>query len=491
MTMTLTRTPTNRSNRSRRSRRSSHSHPKSRPQSQEHPPVKKTESFEAAAAKASKGEATEGPDPLLGFLNHLSPQQSEALDAFKSILKEEQLYTEAHGETPASHDDSTLLRFLRARRFDVKGALDQFQSTEEWRKTNQIDALYQNFDIDSYEEARRVYPQWTGRRDRRGIPIYVFVIKNLNSKNMAAYSSGASTSKTSATHASSKVPARLLRLFALYENMIRFVLPLCSELERPHPETPIVNTTNIVDISGVGLKQFWNLKGHMQDASVLATAHYPETLDRIFIIGAPAFFPTVWGWIKRWFDPVTTSKIFILSASEVKSTLGTFMDPSNIPKQYGGELEWNWGDMPSLDEPAKKLASVLMRVGERGTNDVSAADLSVPVTGDTRTDFVNGPVAWNEETVEIMGSLDGVDRRRTLTISRAKHGRGTDASAGVSTAGSEALAEKEVVINGDGRGGVNMDAVTAGLAALEVDNEKVPEPASAAADKGSPIPTTA
>jgi hypothetical protein len=38
-----------------------------------------------------------------------------------------------------------------------------------------------------------------------------------------------------------------------------------------------------VDINGVGLKQFWNLKSHMQDASVLATAHYPETLDRIFV----------------------------------------------------------------------------------------------------------------------------------------------------------------------------------------------------------------
>ncbi|PGH04924.1 hypothetical protein GX51_03220 [Blastomyces parvus] len=489
--MTLTRTPTNRSTRSRHSRRSSHSHPKSRPQSQELPPVKKSESFEAAAAKASKGDAPEGPDPLLGFLNHLSPQQAEALESFKSIIKEEQLYTEAHGETPASHDDSTLLRFLRARRFDVKGALDQFKSTEEWRKTNQIDALYENFDIDSYEEARRVYPQWTGRRDRRGIPIYVFVIRNLNSKNMAAYSSGASASKTSATHASSKVPARLLRLFALYENMIRFVLPLCSELERPNPESPIVNTTNIVDISGVGLKQFWNLKGHMQDASVLATAHYPETLDRIFIIGAPAFFPTVWGWIKRWFDPVTTSKIFILSASEVKPTLSAFMDPNNIPKQYGGELDWNWGDMPSLDEPAKELAGVLTRVGEKGTNEVSAADLSTPVTGDTKTDFVKGPVAWTGETVEIMGSLGGADRRRTLTIPRAKRGQGNDASAGARTAGSEALAEKEAVTNGDGSGGVTTDSVTAGLAALEMNNEKVPEPASAPAGKGSAIPTTA
>lgn len=100
---------------------------------------------------------------------------------------------------------------------------------------------------------------------------------------MAAYSSGAASTATSATHAGSTVPPKLLRLFALYENMIRFVVPLCSSLPRPNPETPISSTTNIVDISGVGLKQFWNLKGHMQDASVLATAHYPETLDRIFV----------------------------------------------------------------------------------------------------------------------------------------------------------------------------------------------------------------
>lgn len=135
------------------------------------------------------------------------------------------------------------------------------------------------------------YPQWTGHRDRRGIPIYVFVIKNLNSKNMAAYTSNASSSTTSATHKSSSVPPRLLRLFALYENMVRFVLPLCSSLPRPNPETPIVSTTNIVDISGVGLKQFWNLKGHMQDASVLATAHYPETLDKIYVRSRPFPLP--------------------------------------------------------------------------------------------------------------------------------------------------------------------------------------------------------
>lgn len=76
----------------------------------------------------------------------------------------------------------------------------------------------------------------------------------------------------------------MLRLFALYENLTRFVMPLCSAVPgRPNPESPVDQSNNIVDISRVGLKQFWNLRNHMQDASQLATAHYPETLDRIFV----------------------------------------------------------------------------------------------------------------------------------------------------------------------------------------------------------------
>lgn len=108
-------------------------------------------------------------------------------------------------------------------------------------------------------------------------------------------------------------------------------------------------STNIVDISGVGLKRFWNLKGHMQAASRLATAHYPETLDRIFIIGAPAFFSTVWAWVKRWFDPITVSKIFALAPTEVGATLDEFIEPRNIPAKYGGSLDFSFGQLPATD----------------------------------------------------------------------------------------------------------------------------------------------
>jgi hypothetical protein len=42
----------------------------------------------------------------------------------------------------------------------------------------------------------------------------------------------------------------------------------------------------------------WSLRRHLQQASELATAHYPETLNTIAIVNAPTFFPTVWSWIK-------------------------------------------------------------------------------------------------------------------------------------------------------------------------------------------------
>ena len=123
------------------------------------------------------------------------------------------------------------------------------------------------------------YPQWLGRRDKRGIPLFLFEVAPLNSKNISAYEKQLAKSKTTLPN----VPTKNLRLFALYESLTRFYSPLCSMVPRAYPETPVSQSNNIVDISNVGLKQFWNLKGHMQDASVLATAHYPETLDRIFV----------------------------------------------------------------------------------------------------------------------------------------------------------------------------------------------------------------
>ena len=147
--------------------------------------------------------------------------------------------------------------------------------------TSKHAAWYATRSIRTYDTSDSLaqYPQWLGRRDKRGIPLYLFEVAPLNTKNISAYEKDLVKSKTTIPG----VATKNIRLFALYESLTRFVTPLCSMVPRTHLETPISQSNNIVDISGVGLKQFWNLKAHMQDASVLATAHYPETLDRIFV----------------------------------------------------------------------------------------------------------------------------------------------------------------------------------------------------------------
>ena len=80
--------------------------------------------------------------------------------------------------------------------------------------------------------------------------------------------------------------------------MTRFVLRLCTHLPHRTAPTPISSVTTIIDLDQCTLPTLWSLRGHLQEASALATANYPETLSTIAVVNSPSFFPTVWGWIK-------------------------------------------------------------------------------------------------------------------------------------------------------------------------------------------------
>lgn len=94
-----------------------------------------------------------------GHQNHLSTDQTEALQEFKALCEKNGCYTPDTPNTPASHDDETLLRFLRARRFVPSDALQQFKATEDWRKEQNIDNWYETIDVDEYEHTRLLVRQ--------------------------------------------------------------------------------------------------------------------------------------------------------------------------------------------------------------------------------------------------------------------------------------------------------------------------------------------
>lgn len=81
------------------------------------------------------------------------------------------------------------------------------------------------------------------------------------------------------------------------------------------------------------------------------------------------------------------------------------MEPTSIPKQYGGELDWQWGDMPNLDEPAHELLQ----------------NLEQPVAeGKKRKEIIKGPLLFKGDRIEVLGREDGKERRQTIPVPEAK-----------------------------------------------------------------------
>lgn len=67
------------------------------------------------------------PGPTPGRLGHLTPEQQTALDELRNDLKKEGLYD------PVQLDEHTLLRFLRARRFDLTNTKIMLHKYLKWR----------------------------------------------------------------------------------------------------------------------------------------------------------------------------------------------------------------------------------------------------------------------------------------------------------------------------------------------------------------------
>ncbi|KAL8775729.1 MAG: hypothetical protein Q9203_003880 [Teloschistes exilis] len=247
------------------------------------------------------------------------------------------------------NDDATLFRFFTARKCDIHAAYDQFQDSYETRKANDVLGFSKRMDIDDFEESRKLYPEWVGRRDKRGLPILIFDFTKFDSKMINAYKKASPSIYGMKLDSTSEhaISPDLLRAFVVFDNMTRFVLPLCSGA--PGGPDPVHKTLHLVDITGIGIRQVWNLRGYIQDLSRLLSRNYPEILDHVFLIGAPSYFSTIWGWVKNWVDPGTVEKLKVLSHAEVLPTLKEYIDVENIPTRFGGQFKYETGMGYDLD----------------------------------------------------------------------------------------------------------------------------------------------
>lgn len=202
--------------------------------------------------------------------------------------------------------------------------------------------------MQEYEEASGFCPKWSGRRDKIGRPIMIY--------SLASATSPATLAKLRQIPHQNQVQL----VTALQETGERFLLDLCSSLQDRTATTPdqvggsITCATSILDFEGITLMGFWGLRGLMQIATQTASSHHPETAYLLAMVNVPTWFSAFWAWMKGWMDEGTRNKIMVLSKGQMEEELLRFIYAEDLPKCYGGTLEWDYAMPPLLDEELSK-----------------------------------------------------------------------------------------------------------------------------------------
>lgn len=196
--------------------------------------------------------------------------------------------------------DSILLRWIRARKWNIYQALEQLNETIYWRHQWGVKKLLENGESDLNLQEISLGKTFFMGYDLFNRPINYVSVKE---------------------HIKGQFPSEST------EKLTVFTMETGIKLLK----IPNESVTVIFDLNGFGLK---NMDfQHVKFLIKLLENYYPESLSLGLIINAPWIFNRFWFIIKQWLDPNVQSKIHFLNNM---NDLTKYIDPSNLTKKLNG-----------------------------------------------------------------------------------------------------------------------------------------------------------
>uniref|UniRef100_A0A3P9H785 SEC14-like lipid binding 7 n=1 Tax=Oryzias latipes TaxID=8090 RepID=A0A3P9H785_ORYLA len=244
---------------------------------------------------------------MSGRVGDLSPKQAECLAQFQEQIRD------ILPSLPAQHDHY-LLRWLRARNFNIQKAEAMIRKHVEFRKQMRLDTIVS--DWTPPEVIQKYVSGGMCGYDREGSPVWFDVIGPLDPKGLLMSASKQDYQRTKIQHAEMLQQECRRQSEKLGKNVEGIVL--------------------IYDCEGLGLKHIW--KPAIETYGEILTMfeeNYPEGLKKVFIIKAPKLFPVAYNLIKHFMCEETRRKILVLG-SDWQEDLHKHIDPDQLPVLYGG-----------------------------------------------------------------------------------------------------------------------------------------------------------
>ncbi|XP_054895584.1 SEC14-like protein 2 [Poeciliopsis prolifica] len=252
---------------------------------------------------------------MSGRVEDLSAKQAEALEQFRSKIQD------ILPQLPAQ-DDHFLLRWLRARNFNVQKSEAMLRKHLEFRKHMKVDTI--TTDWQPPEVIEKYLSGGMCGYDREGSPVWYDVIGPVDPKGLFLSASKQDFIKSKIRDC----------------EMLQKECDLQSERLGRHIES----ITMIYDVEGLGLKHLWKpaIETYGEILQMFED-NYPEGLKRLFVIKAPKLFPVAYNLIKHFLSEITRQKIHILGGNW-QEVLLKHIDAEELPAIYGGKATDPDGD---------------------------------------------------------------------------------------------------------------------------------------------------